>query len=318
MHNNKDIKIVFLGTPNFGADILKYLSKKFNVVAAITAPDKKIHSCLKESQVKKVAKKENILVMQPKKIKNNKKFYKKITKIKTDFLVVASYGFIIPQKILESPEIAPLNIHPSLLPKYRGACPIRAAIKNGEKKTGVTIMKMDEKLDHGPILNQEKCNIDPHDNYISLKNKLIKISKRLIVKTIKQYQQNKIRPKPQDHSKATYTEKICKKDGKIDWNKSAQKIKDLIQAYCQKPGTYSKIHLPGNKLHKKRLKIFKVDKVKKQGVPGNVFTTKSNNIGVHCQKNSLILKQIQLPGKNIISGKDLYNGYNQIKNAKLV
>ncbi len=317
-NNFKKTKIIFFGTPKFGADILNKLNDHFSIQAVITTPDtKKRNGKIIKTPVKRLAQNKNLVIFQPLKLKNNEKLKNKLLKLDPDFFVVASYGLIIPKKILEIPNFAPLNIHPSLLPKYRGACPIRAAIKNDDELTGVTIIKMDQKLDHGPIYKQERLKIKSDYDYKKLKMELLNLSKELIVKTIKDILKKNIKLTPQNHKKASYTHKLCKKDGKINWDQDAQKIKKLIQAYCIKPGSYTKIHLPKTKLHNNILKIFKTNIFKKSGPTGKIFLTNNNWPGVYCKENALILEKIQLPGKNIVSGKDLYNGHNIIKKAKL-
>ncbi|MEA3272416.1 MAG: methionyl-tRNA formyltransferase [Patescibacteria group bacterium] len=201
--------LIFFGTPEFATPSLKALQKKFKV-------------------------------FQP----------KNITEIpaNTDIAVVAAYGHIIPKKILEIPKFGFLNIHPSLLPKYRGPSPIQNAILNGDKETGVSIMLLDKKMDSGPILAQKKVKINENETYETLRNRLAEIGAKLLIKTLLDYVSGKIKPKPQNHKKATYTKLLKREDGKIDWSKPAEEIERMVRAYHPWPGTWTE-------LNGKRLKI---------------------------------------------------------------
>ena len=213
-------KIVFLGTPEFAATILEELVRKdWGISVVVTEKDKPVgrRQILTPPPVKKVAIKYNLVVKQPEKILNLKS---QILNLKPNLLVTAAYGQILPKEILEIPKYGSLCIHPSLLPKYRGPSPIQFAILNGEKETGVTIFKMDEKIDHGAILANLKLKIENLKlNSQELSKKLSNLASSLLLETLPLYLDGKIKPKPQNHKKATYTKMIKKEDGFVEKSK---------------------------------------------------------------------------------------------------
>jgi len=322
MKSNKP-KFIFFGTPDFSAIILKKLiENNYLPIAVFTALDKPVgrKRILKPSPVKVLAKKNGLLVFQPKKIGDDKL---QIEKLKPDLIILSAYGQIIPKEILEIPKYGCLNVHPSLLPKYRGPSPIQTAILNGEEKTGVTIFMMDEKIDHGPIIAQKELEIKKY-NFKTLSKKLAELGADLLIEILPKYLANEIKPIPQDDSKATYTKIIKKEDGKINWQKTAEEIERMIRAYYPWPGTYTyiKSQIPSTKSQtqtQKMLKIIKakVLKIDHQKETGTVFLTEKKEPAIACKKDALILKEVQFEGKKKISGKDLLNGYPWIVNLKL-
>ncbi|MCA1928191.1 MAG: methionyl-tRNA formyltransferase, partial [Calditerrivibrio sp.] len=216
------MKIVFMGTPEIAVPTLdKLLKNGMSVSLVVCQPDKPKGrgNKLQPPPVKEYAIANNLEVFQPEKIKNNTDAIEKIKSHSPDFIVVAAYGKILPKELLEIPKYAPVNVHFSLLPKYRGAAPVNWAIINGESETGVTTMKMDEGLDTGDILLVRKEPISPEDTTVTLSERLAEIGGDLLVETLKNY--SNITPKPQDHSNFTYAPIIKKEDGKIDFKKPA-------------------------------------------------------------------------------------------------
>ncbi|MBU2634871.1 methionyl-tRNA formyltransferase, partial [Patescibacteria group bacterium] len=202
-------------------------------------------------------------------------------------VIVASYGKIIPKKILEIPKYGCLNVHPSLLPKYRGPSPIQTTILNGDKKTGVTIILMDEKIDHGPIISNSKFEIrNSKLTYGELNVKLAKLGVKLLIETIPKWIRGEIKIKPQDHSKATYTKILKREDGKIDWSKSAQEIERQVRAFNPWPGTFTFIKHKNKTL---RIKVLEADISK---------------------DNKLIIKKLQPEGKKAMSFEEFKRGYH--------
>ncbi len=235
---NKD-KIVFFGTSEFAVPSLEALIKEgYEIMAVITTPDEPTgrKQILTPPSVKIVAQKLGLKILQPKSLKiENLKF--KIPD--ADVGVIASYGKIIPLEILNQPKYGFINIHPSLLPKYRGPSPIQYTLLNGDEETGVTIMKVDAQVDHGLILaKSQKLNIQ-NEKFQELHNELAKIGAELLIKTLPDYLAGKIEPMEQDHNQATFTKIIKKEDGKIDWHKSAQEIYNQFRAFDVWPGIWT-------------------------------------------------------------------------------
>ncbi len=309
----KNKKIIFIGTSEFGVPTLEKLKENnFNIIKVITAPDKASgrKNLLTPSPIKKTAEKLKLSLLQPEKINS---LSEKLKKLKPDLIILASYGQIIPPQIIKIPPLGILNIHPSLLPKYRGPSPIQTAILNKEKTTGVTIMLIDEKIDHGKIIKQQKLPIK-NKNYTELHDELAKLGAKLLIKTLPNYIFGKLKPKEQNHKKATYTKILTKKDGKINWNRKAQDIDALIRAFYPWPGTWSYIK---TKQGLKKIKIIKatlLNSRKKNKTPGKIFKTKNKKMAVKCGQGNLILEIVQLEGKKPISGEDFLKGYPEITN----
>ncbi len=243
MEGTKKPKIVFFGTPEFAVKILEKLKNgNYDIYAIVTVPDKKRGRGTEKtpSPAKEYAEKNKIKILQPEKIKNNGGFLSEIKKIQPDVFVVASYGKIIPKELLDIPPKGTLNVHPSLLPRFRGPSPIQSAILCGENETGVTIMLLDEKIDEGPILAQKKLEFSISNfQFSKLENELAELGGRLLVETIPNWIAGKIKPIPQDHAKATYTKIVAKKDGEIDWREPPEIIERKIRALNPNPGTYA-------------------------------------------------------------------------------
>ena len=310
---NKQYRIIFFGTPEFSAIILdKLINSPFCPIAVVTAPDKLKgrKQILTPSQTKELSIKENVPVFQPALLKDNPQVIKELSDLKPDLFIVAAYGLILPLEILNIPHNGCINIHPSLLPKYRGASPIQQTILNGDKKTGTTLILMDEKMDHGPILAQRELEsqiLISKITYHELSTKLAILSANLLIDTLPKFLEKKIKPMRQNHKKATFVKRINKEDGKIDWTKSAIEIERMTRAYHPWPGTYTN-------LTTKKLKIINVEilEINHKKQPGTMFVVESKIPAVACGKNALILKEIQLAGKNIITGEEFINGYPQL------
>jgi methionyl-tRNA formyltransferase len=253
------MKIVFFGTPEFSTHFLKALhsDKDFSVIAVICQPDKLVgrKKILTAPETKKFALEHNIKVLQPISLKD-KSVVNEISKINADIFVVVAYGKIIPDTILNIPKYGCINIHPSLLPKYRGPSPIQSAILNQEKETGVSIMLLDSKMDHGPILSQAKISVDDEEVPETLRNKVVEVGTPLLLETIKKYINGSIKPTAQNESTATICKLLARKDGLIDWTKSAEQIYAQIRALTPWPSSYSILNT-GEK--DKQIKILKAE-----------------------------------------------------------
>jgi len=307
----ENLKIVFMGTPEFAATILQSLiDNKFSVVGVITSPDrpKGRGKKMTMSEVKEAALKNNLPVFQPEKIKKQTSI-DQLKLWKPDLIVVAAYGQIISKNILDLPKYGCINVHASLLPKYRGASPIHYALLNGEKETGITIMKMDEGMDTGEIISNFQFLISNDDNLISLYSRLANLGAKLLVKTIPDYIAGKIKLKKQDNNQATYTKIINKKDGLIDWQESAEQIINKIRAFNPWPGTYSF-------WNKKKLGIQSAQITNQQLLPGMVVI-EGKTIFIGTSDKAIAVTQIQLEGKKSMMASDFILGNKSIDQSQL-
>ncbi len=238
---NPQIRIAFFGTPEFSVKILEALKENgFAPDFIITAPDKPVgrKMILTSPPTKQWAEKNNIPVLQPEKFDSS--FRSQVLSFKPDLCIVASYGKIIPKDILDIPKHGFLNVHPSLLPKLRGASPIQSAILAGEEETGITIMLMNEKMDEGPILSQQELKFPISSfQFTKLEEELAELGGKLLVETIPKWLAGEIKTREQDHSKATYTKKITKEDGLINWIEPAERIERKIRAFTPWPSAYT-------------------------------------------------------------------------------
>jgi len=325
---SKNLKIVFIGTPEFGAVVLERLIKNnYKPILVITALDKPVgrKQIITPPTVKLVAQRYNIPVAQPAKIRTWN-IEPKI--LKPDLLIVTAYGQIIPKNILDIPKFGCLNIHPSLLPKYRGASPIQNTILNGDRKTGVTIILMDERMDHGPILVKRELEIprlrqgfggqaNPKITYQKLHDELAKLGAELLIETIPNWIGGKIKPELQDGSKATYTKIIKKEDGKINWSKTAEEIERQIRAFNHWPGSFSEISNFKSQTSKPKCKIIKIIKaeigrLKSKNKPGKIFLLENNELAVMTGQNCLILQKLQIEGRKPITAEEFIRGHKYI------
>jgi methionyl-tRNA formyltransferase len=312
------MKSVFFGTPKFAEIVLRKLIKQdgFEIVAVVCAPDKLVgrKKVLTSPPVKLLAKKNNIFVLQPEKL--NAKFVNELEEFEADVFVTCAYGKIIPKEILDLPKFGALNIHPSLLPKYRGPSPIQSALLNGDKETGVTIMEMDEEMDHGKIIFNDQFSISNSDNYTTLSKKLADLSAKLIIDVLPKYIAGEIKAVEQNHSKATYCKIIKKSDGEIDWNKSAQEIYNMWRAFEKWPGIYTestkkiKTQKALGKIKFIKIKLASDEKLNWGDKKSGEFFVQDKKLFVMCgDKNVLEILKIQPEGKNVMDAKGFVNGY---------
>lgn len=315
--NSNNAEVIFMGTPEFAVPILEKLADSdYRPVAVFCAPDKPVgrKQILTPPPIKVLAQKYDIPVYQP---KDKIELANQLKTINYQLIVTAAYGIIFPKEVLDAPHYGCLNIHPSLLPKYRGPSPIQAAIFNGDAKTGVTIYKMDEKVDTGPIIARSEWPIS-NDKYTTpeLSKKLSEIGAELLLKTLPGWFLGEITPTPQDDSQASYTKIIAKEDGKIDWQKSALEIEQQIRAYTPWPNSrafYSSSKAAG-RVEKSVLKILDANATEKdQGKqPGEIFLTADGDLAVQTGNGALIIKKLQLEGGKSLSAQDFLRGHKDI------
>lgn len=308
------MKIVFMGTPDFAVGALEALVEAgHEVVAVVTQPDKP-KGRGKEMQmtpVKACAVKHNIDVFQPVKIKTPEAV-EVLRGYEAELFVVAAFGQILSKEILEMPKYGCVNIHASLLPKYRGAAPIQWAILDGEKETGVTIMQMNEGLDTGDMLTKVIVPIEDTDTGESLFDKLAQAGAKLMVETIPQIEAGSLQPEVQDDSKSTYAKMIKKEMGHIDWKKDAVVLERLVRGMNSWPSAYT--YLNG-----KTLKVWEASVEASNGsaAVGEVVEVTKDSIKVQTGKDLLVLKQIQLEGKKRMDVAAFLLGYKIEKGTLL-
>lgn len=304
----KNLKLIFMGTPEFGAVILRGLIENdLRPVFVVTAPDKPVgrDQTMTPPPVKETAKENDILVLQPEKLKE---ITEKIKELNPDLIIVAAYGKLIPKEIIDIPKYGILNAHPSLLPKYRGSAPIQSAILNGDGTAGTTIMKIAEKLDSGPIISQKEIEMDEKETYRTLHDKLAVLSRDLLMETIPEWISGKIKVKEQDESRATYFKEIKKEDGKIDWQEPALQIERKIRAFDPWPGTFT--DWDGKKIKILRARIL-ISPEEKTYPVGKVLVVPQNEIGVQCGKDFLVVEELQLEGKKPAKSEDFIRGHEE-------
>lgn len=305
--NNNEIKIVFMGTPIFAVTILKALHEAtFNIVGVFTRPDKKVgrNQELQKSDVKVIAENYNLPVIELEKINNEA--IDKIMSLKPDVIVVAAYGSILPKSILNIPKFGSINVHASLLPKYRGPSPIQNAILRGEKETGVTIMLMDEGIDTGDILAQEKIEIGQNETLDGLYARLADSGARLLVDTIPRWISGEIKPAVQDNAHASICELIEKSDGRVSWSESAENIYNCWRAFTPWPGIFTFWEKNGT-ISRIKLNKISVRSGEKTHHLGEVFA-EGENIFVQTGEGCLVLEEIQPEGKNNMDIGSFING----------
>ena len=305
------IKIAFLGTPEFAVPILdKLANSDFKPITVFCAPDKPVgrKQIMTSPPVKTLAQKYNIPVFQP---ADKKELNRKLLAISHSLIITAAYGLILTQETLNIPQYGCLNIHPSLLPKYRGPSPIQNTILRGDTETGVTIMKMALGVDAGPIIANGKLLIANSKIMASeLSQKLSLLGADLLLKILPDYLIGKIIPRPQDESQATDTKIIKKEDGRINWQNSAETIERQIRAYAPWPGSHTQI-ANGQSLI---IKILESDILKENSSKpsGTIFITDNNQIAVQTSTGALIIKKLQLEGGRPLSAKEFLRGHQNI------
>lgn len=310
------MKIIFMGTPDFGLIVLKriFCDEKHKLIGVITQTDKPAGrgNKVKFSAVKNFALENNLDVMQPKKL-NDLDLVSKLKNLKPDLFVVAAYGKIIPESILEIPKHCAINVHASLLPKYRGAAPIQHAIINGEMVTGVTIMKMDKGLDTGDIILQRKCDISPEDTYGSLYNKLASLGAESLIEVLDSSDFDNLDLKKQDDSLASYAPIIKKEICHIDWAKTSLEIFNLVRALKPKPGAYT---LYENKI----FKIWALSDYPVYGTeePGRIIAVNDRGVAVKTFDGALLITELQEQNNKVMAASEYLKGHKIKTNVLLI
>jgi methionyl-tRNA formyltransferase len=321
------MKVLFMGTPDFASGILEaIIAGRHEVVCAVTQEDKPKGRSdrLVASPVKECALAHGIPVLQPHRIKDAEAV-EELRKYDADIFVVAAYGQILSREILDMPRYGCINTHASLLPRYRGAAPIQWAVVDGEEKTGVTIMRMDEGLDTGDILYVSEVDITSDETGESLFNKLEDCGKKLIVEALDRIEAGDINPIKQDETKATYAKLLNKQMGEIDWSMTAVGIERMIRGFTPWPGTYT--YLNGKLLKVLGAGIADEDEVKRvcsdpaadkaAGIPGSIAGVSGDAVYVLTGGDYLKITELQLEGKKRMSARDFLMGFKLTAGGKL-
>ncbi|MCP4522735.1 MAG: methionyl-tRNA formyltransferase [Candidatus Gracilibacteria bacterium] len=303
------MKIAFFGTGEFSKNILQGIlnTKKIDITLVVSQPDKPVgrKKIITPTPVKICAEENNIPVLQPERLKDNIDFFTELKKGEFDFIVVVAYGKIVPIEVLQSPKYACVNIHGSILPLYRGASPIQEAIKNGDSKTGLTIMYMSEGMDEGDILSIQEVEINPSNTTQDMFNAFEKIGPELLINTLEKTLSGEITGQKQIESSATYCSKIDKQDGHVSFqNQTGSDIYNTFRAYKTWPGIFTyynekKLSIEECSFEKKSPSEYKI---------GSIISTPEKEIAIVCQDGFLILRQIKLEGKKSMDINSFING----------
>jgi len=304
-------RIVFMGTPDFAVPILKALIAHHTVIAVVTQPDRPAgrRGELRPPPVKSAAQDNGIPVFQPEKLRRKTTIEELRSLGVPDMYVVAAFGQILPQSVLDIPPQGAINVHASLLPRWRGAAPIQAAIRAGDSETGITIMKMDAGLDTGPMLSRRTLPIAPYDTGQTLHDKLSIMGAALLIETLPLYLSGQLTPEPQNDSHATYAPQIDKSEGLIDWKRSADEIERLVRAFTPWPGTYSVWNGTLLKIHRGTVTTGQYE-------PGSV-TMQNGQIAIGTGSGLFLPEEVQLAGRNRTSIDEFVHGYPDFLSAKL-
>lgn len=303
-----------MGTPEFAVPSLKKLIENYDVKAVFTQPDrpKGRGKKLAMSPVKEVALENDIPVFQPVSLKKEPEYVEKLKEIKPDFVIVVAFGQILSEEVLNIPKYACINVHASLLPKYRGSAPIIWSIVNGEKKSGVTTMLMAKGIDTGDMLLKCETDIDPDMTAGELHDILAEKGAGLLLNTIEDFKDGKIKPEKQNDEEASYISVISKDLGEINWNNNAESIHNLIRGFNPWPSAYTHYEDKVMKIHETKV----IDNTFK-GNPGLITGVSKEGITVETGEGKLLITLIQFPGKKIMSVKDYIAGNTIEKGAIL-
>lgn len=310
------IKIIFMGTPHIANEILKSVLKNdtINVVGVVTQPDKPVgrKKSLTPPLVKTTALEHNLPVFQPERVRKNKELKEKLIKLNADFFLVVAYGQILPPSVLRIPKYIPINIHTSILPKYRGASPIQSALLNRDKLAGVTIMEMNKKMDEGDIFVIKKVELTERDNYFSLENKLIDTANEALITFFTDFINDKIKRVTQNHDEASYCKKIEKTDGLLDFNNNIDSLIGKVRAYSLWPKTYFKY---GNITYN----VIDANGVeeKHNNMPSTIKINKKS-MKIYCKNGYLEIITIQAQSKKTMPISAFFNGIGRNLNDKVI
>lgn len=299
-----------MGTPDFAVPALKQLLQNYDVVGVITQPDRPAgrNRAVQQSPVKQVALNAGVPVLQPEKIRRSEAI-EELRQLNADVFIVAAFGQILPQAVLDLPPHGSINIHASLLPRWRGAAPIQAAIRYGDAETGITIMKMDAGLDTGPMYRQSVIPIAANETGQSLHDKLSLLGGDLLIETLPEILNGALVPEPQDEVLATLAPRIAKEEGRIDWSKPAAEIERTVRAFTPWPGTFTS-------WNGKLLKILSGGVITGAAESGKVIV-KDHHLAIGTDDGLFIPTRLQIEGRSAVGIDDFLRGHPEFIDAQL-
>lgn len=300
----KSLRIIFAGTPEFAsAHLQAMLDSQHQVIAAYTQPDRPAGrgQKLMPSPVKSLATEHNIPVYQPKSLRNEEA-RQELASLNADLMVVVAYGLILPQVVLDTPELGCINVHGSILPRWRGAAPIQRAIEAGDTESGVTIMKMDAGLDTGDMLLKAFCPIHPDDTASQLHDRLIAVGKPALIQALDAIASNQLQPEKQDDSKACYAHKMSKEEAMLDWQRSAQTLDRKIRAFNPWPVAITA-------LDDTNIRVWEASALEERSKeqPGTLIRADKGGLDIACSEGTLRIKRLQLAGSRAMTVQELLN-----------
>lgn len=305
--------IIFFGTHHFAASILKSLiaSQQYNIIGVITQPDRPVgrHQKMKPSPVKLLAEQYDFPIEQPESLRNTNLFTTLATN-RPDLSLVCQYGLLIPSSIINLPKHGTINVHTSLLPLYRGASPIQSALMNGDQETGLSIMLIDDQMDHGPILAQQKISIGPDETAGELSERLAFQAGELLLDILPDYLNKKTQPQPQDHAQATFCQLLTREDGHLDWSKSELEIYNQYRGLTPWPGVWTT-------WNDQRMKLLQLKPNTTKVAPG-LIQIAGGVLLIGTGSASVEVLSLQLEGKKVQTAHQFINGYaNLLTNSKV-
>jgi methionyl-tRNA formyltransferase len=299
------MNILFMGTPSFAVPSLKLLRERFNILGVVTQPDRPAGrgKRLKPPPVKEIALSSGLKVFQPERIRD---FADEIRRLKPDCIVVVAYGKILPKDVLEIPPYGVINLHASLLPKYRGAAPIQRVIMAGEEVTGNTVMLVNERMDAGDILSQREEPVYPDDNFQTLSERLSERGAHLLAETLELWFGGRIEPTPQDDRKATYAPPVMKEEFRICWKAEARSVRDRVRGLYPNAYTF---------FRGERIKLLKLELCEGEGEPGEIIDPE--NLCVACGEGAVRIEELISPKGKRMKGVEFVRGYSPLKGELL-
>ena len=311
-----DLRVVFMGTPDFAVPVLEQVVQDgYRIAGVYTQPDRPAgrSGSPAPSPVKRLALQHDLPVFQPRSLRRTEA-QQHLRALTPDVIVLAAYGLILPQEVLDIPRYGGLNVHPSLLPRHRGPAPVVGALLAGDDETGVSIMLMDAGMDTGAVLAQRRIPVAPHDTTPTLTARLIELGRGLLSETIPRWVAGEIAPQPQDESQTTYTRLLTKEDGVIDWSNPAAATDRQVRAYQPWPGTYTQWR--GRQLKVLKAAVLSQDQ---QGAPGRVVQVLGEPLSAAVQtgRGLLKLERVQLEGRRAMSVDEFLRGSRDFIGSRL-